>query len=146
MIKEKKVSIVGGAGGPYNNAIPVYGDNKAPNGDQVFGPNGNQLMLVNSEQSGVHYIIVDPALITKEDNVNSRFMTFKADGKINYVRAWILNELTGHGEDYAPGVEMWMEFSHLDAYEPEPAPAPHPPHKLLIEESANGAWRVTIIE
>lgn len=143
MIKEKFVSIVGGSGGPYNNAIPVYGDNKAPNGGQIFGPNGKQLMLANSEASGVYYVIVDPALITGEENANSRFMTYKTSGEVNYIRLWILDEEVGHGHDYAPGVDMWVEYTHLTPYQVEP---PVKLHKLTVEELAPGLWTVSELE
>lgn len=140
MIKEKYMDVVGGLGGPNGNAIPVYSDNKAPNGGQVIGPNGKQLMLENSEVSGVHYVIVDPALITKEENLNSRYITYNATGQVNYIRLWILDAKTGHGVDYAFGIQMWVEYSHLSPYSTEP---PQKLHKLVLEEISPGLWTVT---
>jgi hypothetical protein len=121
-IIEQIVNIVGGQGGPNDNAIPVYSDNKAPNGGQVKGANGLQLMLENSVDSGYQYIMVDPDLLTKAENGNGLFLTYKADGSVNYAKLWVLNPETGHGEPYAPGVEMWVEYSHL-----KPADIPTPP-------------------
>ena len=46
-ISEKRVMIAGGSGGPNDNAIPVYGDNKAPNGAWAYDLNGKQLMWEN---------------------------------------------------------------------------------------------------
>jgi len=113
------VDIVGGMGGPNDNAIPVYADNKAPNGEQLIGPNGKQLMLENSSVSGVQYIVVNPTLLTPEENAHNAFVTFKADGKPNYCRFWILNPETGKGEDYA-GETMWGEYSHFKTTTEEP--------------------------
>lgn len=107
------VDVYGGAGGPNDDSIPVYSDNKAPNGGQVRGANGLQLMLENSETSGVQYIIVNPDFLTEEENQGGAFVSYKHDGTPNYVRIWIRNPETGEGDDYAPGVEMWVEFSHL---------------------------------
>lgn len=112
-IKELKVDIVGGRGGPNGDSIPIYSDNKAPRGGQVYGPNGSQLMLSNTEVSGNQYIIVNPELITKEENANGLFLSYKPDGTISYARMWIYDPETGHGEEYAPGVDMWAEYSHL---------------------------------
>jgi len=117
-------------GGPNHNAIPIYGDNKAPNGIQVKGANGLQLMLENSNVSGVQYIIVNPALITEAENVHNQFVTFKQDGQPNYIRLWIRNSETGKGDDYAPGVSMWAEYSHLQVAE-----APTPPTPPIGDES-----------
>lgn len=140
MIKEKFVDIINGSGGPNNNSIPVYSDNKAPSGGQVYGANGKQLMLENSAESGVHYVIVDPTLITLEENSRSKFLTYKLNGKVNYIKLWILNEDTGHGYDYSPGIEMWVEYSHLAPYQPAP---PQKLHKLLVEEESPEVWKVT---
>jgi hypothetical protein len=119
------VNIVNGMGGPNHNAIPIYADNKAPNGNQVIGANGLQLMLENSNVSSIQYIIVNPQLITEAENAHNAFVTFKQDGQPNYIRLWIRNPDTGQGEDYAPGVSMWAEYSHLQVAEaPEP---PEPP-------------------
>ena len=113
--------IFGGTGGPGHNAIPVYSDDKAPFGGQVIGPDGKQLKLVNSDESGMHYVIVDPIPLTKEEN---KFFSYKPDGVTpNYCRLWFRNPETGEGYDYADGVDMWVEYSHLRPYNPEP-PAP----------------------
>lgn len=120
-ILETTMDIFGGSGGPNHNAIPMYSDNHAPNGGQVIGPDGRQLMLVNSEESGAHYITVNPFVISPEENIHSRFVTFKSDGVTpNYIRMWIFNPETGHGEEYAPGVDLWGEYSHLRPYTPQP--------------------------
>ena len=116
------VNIVGGSGGPNDNAIPIYADNKAPNGNQVIGANGLQLMLENSGVSGIQYIIVNPSLLTEAENARNQFVTFKQDGTPNYARLWIRDPATGKGEDYAPGVSMWAEYAHLQS-----AGAPEPP-------------------
>jgi hypothetical protein len=139
MIQESFRDIVGGSGGPNQNAIPVYSDKNAPKGGQVFGPTGAQLMLENSDISGVHYVIVDPALITAKDNDNSRFMTFKENGQVYYIRLWIMDR-DGNGVDYAPDTPMWVEYSHLRLY--VPAPEPGKLHKLLLEEISSGEWAV----
>jgi hypothetical protein len=118
------VNIVNGMGGPNHNAIPIYADNKAPGGEQVKGANGLQLMLENSNVSGVQYIIVNPQLITKEENEHDAYMSFKADGQVNYIHIWILNPKTGRGEDYAGKYPMWAEYSHLQVAEAPMPPTP----------------------
>ena len=122
MIENYYVDIVGGAGGPNGDSIPVYGDNKAPNGDQVIGPNGSQLLLPNSAVDDTHYVIVNLSKLTPQENIGSRFVTYKLNGSPNYVRLWFLNEDTGQGQDY--GIyPMWVEYSHLAPYTPdEPQP------------------------
>lgn len=126
-IKELKVNIIGGMGGPNGDSIPIYSDNKAPNGGQVYGPNGMQLMLANTEISGIQYIIVDPQLLTKEENANGLFLSYKSDGTVNYARMWIYDPETGHGEQYAPGIDMWAEYSHLERAEDDGEPPVEPP-------------------
>lgn len=142
MIKETYVDIFGGTGGPLQNAIPVYADNKAPNGDQVFGPTGSQLMLWNSVGSDTHYIIVDVLQLTPQENVGSKFVTFKPNGEPNYVRMWFLDPDTNHGYDYGD-VPMWVEFSHLKPYIPEVPGEPVSLRKLLIEETEPHIWKIT---
>ena len=126
-ILEQIVEIVGGMGGPNGNAIPVYADNKAPNGGWVYGADQKQLMLENTEITGVEYIIVNPFVISPEENEHSKFVTYKPDGRTpNYVRLWILDPNSGEGVDYAPGVSMWVEYSHLHLVEEYIEP-PEPP-------------------
>lgn len=139
MIKEALRDIYGGSGGPSQNAIPVYSDKNAPNGGQAFGKDGKQLMLENSDVSGIHYVIVDPTLITAEENGNGNFMTYKDDGQVYYIRIWFLGE-DGHGFDYAPGIPMWVEYSHLKLY--TPTPPSDKLHKLIIEEVSAGEWTI----
>jgi len=110
--------IFGGTGGPGHNAIPVYSDDKAPFGGQVIGPDGKQLKLVNSEESGMHYVIVDPIPLTREEA--KLFFSFKPDGVTpNYCHLWFRDPETGEGYDYGD-VAMWVEYSHLTPYNPAP--------------------------
>ena len=123
------VNIVGGMGGPNNNAIPIYSDNKAPKGVQVYVANGMQLMLENSAVSGIQYIIVNPTLLSKEENANNTFVSFKPDGRPNYIRMWRRDPKTGLGDNYN-GAPMWGEYSHLQSAE-----APEPPTPPAGDES-----------
>jgi hypothetical protein len=134
MIKEALRDIVGGLGGPNSNAIPVYSYHNAPHGGQAIGSNGQPLMLENSEVSGTHYVIVDPSLITQEENSNDKFMTFKDNGEANYIRIWVMDE-DGHG---VPMGEYWVEYSHLKLYEPDINPEPATGKSYRIELTVTG--------
>lgn len=119
MIKEKRVIVVNGAGGPANDSIPVYGSDKAPNGDWAYQPDGvHQLMIKN----GTELISVDPDLVTPAENDD--FFSFKANGQINYARVWFIGE-DGHGK---PTQQLWVEYNKLQdaGGEPEPEPEPEP--------------------
>lgn len=135
-IVELKVDIINGSGGPNNDAIPIYGDNKAPNGGWRIGPNGKQLMLENSDISGKHYLIVDTKLLTSDENQGNKFVTWKLDGQPNYVRLWFINQETGHGEDYN-GNPMWAEYSHIKILIDEPLEPPASDTSTLIVDWVN---------
>ena len=114
MIEEKLVKVAGGAGGPKNDSIPVYGDDKAPNGDWAYMPDGiHQLMF----QNGQKLVIVNPLEATQEER--NKFFTYKADGKISYSRVWYEDD---------DEVERWVEYSKLvsvdEVVDPEPDPDP----------------------
>lgn len=131
-IVEQTVEIVGGMGGPNANSIPIYGDKNAPHGAWVYDAKGNALMLENTEVSGVQYIRVNPTLLTQEENDRSRFVTWKENGEPYYARIWILNPETGEGEDYAPGVTMWAECTHLKPVLDEEPPVDPPTGEFSI--------------
>ncbi len=116
-------SIIGGTGGPNHDSIPLYNDNKAPFGNHPVDPQGHQLMFPNSAISGTYYVTVDPFSITPEENAHNVFVTFKPDGKPNYIRLWIRDPITGNGKEYSPDFPLWAEYSHFAPYTPEP-PAP----------------------
>jgi hypothetical protein len=137
MIKEALRDIVGGSGGPNGNAIPVYSDHNAPHGGQAIGSNGQPLMLANSEVSGIHYVIVDPSLITQEENDNDKFMTFKDNGEVNYIRIWVMGE-DGHGVPIVSTGETWVEYTHLKLYEPDTPPEPVTGKSYRLELTVTG--------
>jgi hypothetical protein len=110
---EQVVDIVKGMGGPNGDSIPIYADKNAPKGAWVFAPGGGLLMLQNTEISGIQYIMVNPSLLSEKENEGSKFITYTDDGKPYYARIWIRDPYSGRGMDYAPGVEMWAECTHL---------------------------------
>lgn len=139
MINEIYKQIVNGKGGLDGNSIPVYSDHNAPYGGKILNVVGNQLMLPN----GFRLVVVDPLTITSDENDHEKFMTFKDNGEVNYIRAWILDEDTGHGVDYN-GQTMWVEYSHLAPYDFQVDPARL--RKVLVEEISPGEWIATEIE
>jgi hypothetical protein len=114
-ISEKRVIITGGAGGPNDDSIPVYGDNKAPRGGWALDLNGKQLMW----QNGKELIIVNPELLIPAENEGNRYYNFKVNGEKDYCRAWLIGD-DGHGAATQP---FWVEYDKMGAVdEPEPPP------------------------
>jgi hypothetical protein len=119
-IAQLHVKIAGGAGGPNDDSIPVYGDDKAPNGEWAYAFDGKtQLMW----QNGKELICVDPETVPQ---VNFKsFFSLKSNGQINYARVWLIGE-DGKGVDYQ-GKPTWVEYSKLvKVSQPEPEPEPEP--------------------
>lgn len=107
MVRQKFVKVFGGSGGINNDSIPVYSDDKAPNGDQLI-VNGKQVMLKNDFE----LVCVDRAqLIEGVDNISAFF------SRNGYARVWRLNPVSMVGEDIVPGKQAWVEDSHLTALE-----------------------------
>jgi hypothetical protein len=121
MIKEELVVIVDGHGGPNDDSIPVYSDNKAPRGSWAYDLSGKQLMFTN----GMKFLrVAPPPHLTPEENVGNKFYNFKDNGAIDYARVWTVGA-DGHGEPTGP---FWVENSKLspNAVDPTPEPDPDP--------------------
>ena len=107
--------------------LPVYADDKAPNGlwcmygNEMYRlENGRELITVSRDDPWFS----DPQKVAAFFNSNG------------YQRVWLIDG-DGHGVDFG-GQPLWVESSHLAPVgAPEPEPAPVPP--VEGEE-----WEVTI--
>jgi hypothetical protein len=112
------VVIVGGTGGPDNNAVPVYRDGVQR--DWALDRLGNQLLLPN----GVECWYYLPETLGAD--IAKYYVTYKPDGGYSYIQVFEpsgdLPVLSG-----LPKQEYWIEYSHLMRVTAAPPPVVVPP-------------------
>ena len=118
MPTRSNVVIVGGTGGPDNNAVPVYRDGVQR--DWSLDRLGNQLLLPN----GVECWYYLPETLGAD--IAKYYVTYKPDGGYSYIQVFEpsgdLPVLSG-----LPKQEYWIEYSHLMRVTAAPPPVVVPP-------------------